>query len=128
MIGRQLRHLYAQAIEQRGAELALINSVQEGLSSKLEMQAIYDLVGDRLRDTFNAQVVMISQYDPLTNRVFHHYAIERGQHLHIQGWQPIDSSRGTIVRTRSPFMIGEEEIIRVVTAGKMRVVPGTRAA
>jgi serine phosphatase RsbU (regulator of sigma subunit) len=118
-------NLYAQAIERRAAELALINSVQEGLSSKLEMQAIYDLVGDKLRDTFNAQVVMISQYDPLANRIFHHYAIERGQHLHIQGWQPIDTSRSAIVRTRSPFMIGEEEIIRVVTAGKMRVVPGT---
>lgn len=52
---------YALAMEQRSAELALINSVQEGLSSKLEMQAIYDLVGDSLRDTFNAQVVMISR-------------------------------------------------------------------
>ena len=35
--------------EERAAELAIINSVQEGLASKLEMQAIYDLVGDKLR-------------------------------------------------------------------------------
>jgi serine phosphatase RsbU (regulator of sigma subunit) len=117
--------LYAQFVEQRASELALINSVQEGLSSKLDMQSIYDLVGDKLRDTFNAQVVMISQYDPVTNRIFHHYAIERGQHLHIPGWQPIDSSRAEIVRTRKPFMINMEEIVRVVNAGKMHVVPGT---
>jgi serine phosphatase RsbU (regulator of sigma subunit) len=117
--------LYARFVEQRASELALINSVQEGLSSKLDMQSIYDLVGDKLRDTFNAQVVMISQYDPATRRVFHHYAIERGQHLHIQGWQPIDSSRAEIVRTRKPFMINLDEIMRVVGAGKMRVVPGT---
>jgi len=74
---------YAHGLEQRAVELALINSVQEGLSSKYEMQAIYDLVGDKLRATFNAQIVMISQYDSQTNKIFNHYAIERGQHLHI---------------------------------------------
>ncbi len=118
-------NLYAQAMQQRSAELALINSVQEGLSSKLEMQAIYDLVGDKLRDTFDAQVVMISQYDPATNKIFHHYAIERRQHIHAHGWHPIDSSRLEIVRTGRPFMINLEEIVRVVNAGKMQVIPGT---
>ena len=72
---------YARGLEQRVVELALINSVQEGLSSKYEMHAIYGLVGDKLRDTFNAHVVMISQYDPQTNKIYHHYAIESGQHL-----------------------------------------------
>ena len=43
--------------EQRAAELAIINSVQEGLASKLDMQAIYDLVGDKIRDIFDAQDV-----------------------------------------------------------------------
>ena len=117
--------LYAQCVEQRASELELINSVQEGLSSKLDMQSIYDLVGDKLRDTFNAQVVMISQYDPTLKKIFHHYAIEKGQHLHIQGWQPLDSSRGEIIRTRRPFMINAEEILRVLSDGRMKVVPGT---
>ena len=35
--------------EERNAELAIINSVQEGLASKLDMQAIYDLVGDKVQ-------------------------------------------------------------------------------
>lgn len=116
---------YARVIGERAAELALINTVQQGLSSKLEMQAIYDLVGDILRDTFNAQVVMISSYDPQTAMIFHHYAIERGLHLQIPGWNPIDSSRAEIVRTRQPFMINLDEIIRVVADGRMHVVPGT---
>jgi serine phosphatase RsbU (regulator of sigma subunit) len=119
-------HEYAQLFRQHEAEFALINSVQEGLSSRLEMQSIYDLVGDKLRDTFNAQVVMISQYDPQTNMVFHHYAIESGRHLHIPDWLPIDSSRLEIVRTRKPFMINLAEIIRLVEASKMQVVPGTQ--
>jgi serine phosphatase RsbU (regulator of sigma subunit) len=114
-----------ECLEQRSVELALINSVQEGLSSKYEMQAIYDLVGDKLRDTFNAQIVMISQYDPHTDRIFHHYAIERGQHLHIPGWSPIDASRAKVVRTKAPVMINEQEILDLLAAEKMKVVPGT---
>ena len=116
---------YARCVKQRAAELALINSVQEGLSSRLDMQGIYDLVGDKLRDTFDAQVVMISRYDPAAQKIFHHYAIERGQHLQIQGWQPLDTSRAEIIRTRKPFMINQAEIIKVVNAGMMQVVPGT---
>lgn len=116
---------YEQCLEQRSVELALINSVQEGLSSKYEMQAIYDLVGDKLRDTFNAQVVMISQYDEHTNRIYHHYAIERGQHLHIPGWSPIDASRAKIVFTKKPLMINQSEINALVDNQKMKVVPGT---
>ena len=45
--------------EQRAQELAIINSVQEGLASKLDMQAIYDLVGDKIQSMFNAQSVII---------------------------------------------------------------------
>ena len=114
-----------QCLEQRSVELALINSVQEGLSSKYEMQAIYDLVGDKLRDTFNAQVVMISQYDEQTNRIYHHYAIEKGKHLHIPGWSPIDVSRAKVVRTKANVMINAQEILDLLTSQKMKVVPGT---
>ncbi|MRR30820.1 GAF domain-containing protein, partial [bacterium] len=70
-------------------------------------------------------VVMISQYDPATNRVFHHYAIERGRHLRIEGWQPIDTSRLRIVQTAKPYMINQDEIIEVLGLGKMKVIPGT---
>jgi len=116
---------YAHSLKQRAVELALINSVQEGLSSNYEMQAIYNLVGDKLRDTFNAQVVMISQYDPQADKILHHYAIERGQHLHIPGWHPIDVSREKVVRTKKPVMINQYEIMDLLDTRKMAVVPGT---
>ena len=45
---------------QRNAELALINSVQEAIAGELDSQAIYDAVGDRIRDVFDAQVVSIA--------------------------------------------------------------------
>jgi len=118
--------LYALCADQRAAELELINSVQSGLAGRQDMHAIYDLVGDILRATFNAQVVMISEYDPATRTIFHHYANELGEHLHIQGWHPIDVSRAKVIRTRKPVMINEAYILKLLDTGKMRVIPGTQ--
>lgn len=44
--------------EQRAAELAIINSVQSGLASQLDMQAIYELVDDKIREIFDANTVV----------------------------------------------------------------------
>ncbi len=49
---------------QRSAELTLVNDVQRGLAERLEMQAMYDLVGDRIQEIFDAQVVDIGIVDP----------------------------------------------------------------
>ncbi len=68
---------------------------------------------------------MISQYDPSTNQIYHHYAIERGQHLHIAGWHPIDSSRLQIVKTGKPYMINLEKIMHLLEKEEMHIVPGT---
>ncbi len=35
--------------EQRTGELSVINSVQEGLAKELDMQGIYDMIGDRVQ-------------------------------------------------------------------------------
>src|SRR5438045_37117 len=48
---------------QRNAELALINSVQDALAGELELQAIYDDVGDEIQAVFDAQVVDIAVHD-----------------------------------------------------------------
>src|SRR2546430_14543528 len=38
--------------EQRAAELAIINSVQQSLAAGLNMQGIYEAVGDKIRAAF----------------------------------------------------------------------------
>src|SRR5205085_8275660 len=62
----------ARAIEetrQRNAELALINSVQEAIAGELDQQAIYDVVGDRIQEIFDAQGTSISTLDDVTGVV-----------------------------------------------------------
>ena len=38
--------------EQRNAELAVINSVQESLVAQMDMKSIYELVGEKIRNIF----------------------------------------------------------------------------
>src|SRR5665647_1781787 len=94
-----------QELVEREAELALINSVQLALASRLDVQAIYNLVGDKIRDIFDSQVVMISTYDPQTETIEHRYAIERGEHIFAPGSYPIRGFRTQIVQTRQPVLV-----------------------
>ena len=67
---------------QRNAELALINSVQDAIAGELETQAIYDAVGDKIQEIFDAQVVQIDTLDEATGLMHFPYVIERGERLH----------------------------------------------
>jgi sigma-B regulation protein RsbU (phosphoserine phosphatase) len=67
--------------QQRNAELAIINSVQHGLASKLDMQAIYELVGEKIRATFNAQIVNIVTYERDTQLMRGRYFFENDEVL-----------------------------------------------
>ncbi len=69
--------------EQRAAELAIINSVQQGLSSQLEIQAIYDLVGDKIHEIFDAHIVMLVTIDHEKKRQQYPYTLENGKRLHF---------------------------------------------
>jgi hypothetical protein len=63
--------------EQRNAELAVINSVQDGLVREMDMQGIYELVGEKIREIFNAQLIDIVTYDPEANLIEDRYSYEK---------------------------------------------------
>jgi len=58
----ELQASNAQA-EQRAAELAIINSIQQGMAAELNFQAIIDLVGDKLREVFKTGDIAIARRD-----------------------------------------------------------------
>jgi len=67
--------------EDRAAELAVINSVQEGLASKLEMKEIYELVGEKLREIFKQVDLSIGVYDHETDLLSVPHVVERGRRI-----------------------------------------------
>ena len=87
---------------QRNAELALINSVQDALAGELELQAIYDVVGDKLQEIFDAQVVDIAIYDEPSGLLHFPYMIERGERLHRRP-MPVIGFRKHVMETREPL-------------------------
>jgi serine phosphatase RsbU (regulator of sigma subunit) len=114
----------AQELAEREAELAIINSVQQGLASNLDVQAIYNLVGDKIRDIFNYQVVMISTYDPATDTMEHRYAFERGEHIYAPGRYPVRGFRTQIVQTRQPVLVNTN-VAKLARRLGQPTIPGT---
>ena len=112
-------------LAQREAELQIINSVQLGLAEHLDVQSIYDLVGDKIRDIFHAEVVMISTYDKQTATIEHRYAIERGERIIAPGRHPIRGFRTLVVETRAPVLVSTNVEPGLRSAGE-GPLPGTR--
>ena len=97
--------------EQRTAELAVINSVQEGLAKELDMQGIYNLVGDRVQNLFNAQTVIIGSFD-LENKIEHfNYLIEEGKNVKAES-RPINKMRQLLIDKKKTIYIATEEQAR----------------
>jgi signal transduction histidine kinase/CheY-like chemotaxis protein/putative methionine-R-sulfoxide reductase with GAF domain len=68
--------------ESRNAELAVINSIQQGLANKLDLQGVIDLVGDRLRQVFDAPMVFIMLLDRTRDVVSYPYVVDYGGRFH----------------------------------------------
>ena len=83
-----------QMLDQRNAELAVINSVQDGLAKELDIQGIYDMVGDKVQTLFNAQAVIISTFDSTCNTEFFNYIFENGEKVKIEP-RPVSKLRRT---------------------------------
>ena len=109
--------------EDRAAELAIINSVQQGLASKLDMQAIYELVGDKLCEVFDSQDMDIRLYDPKTGLVEYPYMRDHGEHLKVDPTPLLGISK-QVIETRQPLMVNEQMAERMQEMGSI-VIEGT---
>jgi PAS domain S-box-containing protein len=112
-----------QETQQRNAELGLINSVQESIAGELDQQAIYDVVGEKLREVFDAQVVSISVYDEATGMLTFPYVIERGERLHEEP-MPLIGFRKHVIETRDPLLLEEVTPEVLEQYGNPRVLSG----
>ena len=92
--------------DQRAAELAIINSVQEGLASQLDMQQMYELVGDKIQEIFDAQVVDIALFDLASGIATYPYTIEKGVRFPDVP-TPINGLTRLVMETRSPLLIND---------------------
>ncbi len=121
----ETRRLLGEA-DQRAAELAIINSVQAGLASQLDMQAIYDLVGDQIHATFDTHVVDIATYDPATDLLHFPYSIERGVRSYDPP-MPLFGFRRHVIETGEPLRIDDVAAEAGPYQNPMAVISGEAA-
>jgi GAF domain-containing protein/DNA-binding response OmpR family regulator len=111
--------------EQRAAELAIINSVQQALAAELNMQGIYDAVGDKIREIFRQADMGIRIYDPQTHLIHYPYFYESGQRIVIESTPLSDKGFAAhVLRTRETVVINENMEHEVKKYGSS-ILPGT---
>ena len=109
--------------EQRNAELAVINSVQQGITGSLDFQGIVDLVGDKLREIFATGDISIRWYDATNDRILYLYEFEHGVRLHAEPRPPSKSRMWQrLLHTRKPVVRGTRAELETMGLGTM---PGT---
>jgi signal transduction histidine kinase/DNA-binding response OmpR family regulator len=109
----------------RAAELAIINSVQSGLASKLDARSIYELVGEKLRELFDSQGISIVTFDADADLRRYAYLIERGRRhevpdstISVLGWH--------MIRTAKPCLVNDRVAEQLAELGvQQTTVPGT---
>ena len=93
--------------DERAAELALINEVQRGLAEKLDMQAMYDLVGDKIQEIFDAQGVDIEVLNEATGLIEFPYSVEKGHRLYDEP-MGVFGIRKHVIETKAPLLINRD--------------------
>jgi signal transduction histidine kinase/CheY-like chemotaxis protein len=110
-------------VSQRAAELAVINSVQEGLAKELDMQGIYDLVGNRICELFDTQTVIIRTLDHSAQQENWQYAIEKGIRIYSDP-RPFNWANKLMMETKQPLLINKEYSQTALQYGSPGVTKG----
>ena len=111
-------------LAQRSGELALVNSIQQGMAARLEFRAIIQLVGDKLRELFASGDVNIVWWDDKTDMVQAVYRYEHNVPLPLPPARQLrpDEPIGQILRTRQVGVLNTRE---EQTALGISPLPGT---
>ena len=111
---------------QRAAEMAVINSIQQGIAAELDFQAIVDLVGDKLREVLKTEDIGIRWVDMKTGLVHFLYEYEHGQRLQIRRHRHCRGGRAKRCARRSPRLSSIQRLNSWRSG--VSVVPGTDQA
>ena len=84
----------------------------------MNLQGIYDTVGDKIREVFHNSDMGIRIYDPTTNLIFFPYTFENGKRITIEPQKFTEKmdSAAHVFKTRKTLVINEniEEVIKKV--------------
>ena len=94
---------------QRVAELATVNSVGQALAGHLDLDALIELVGDRLQETFEADIVYVALLDEASGRIDFPYFYELGERRHEPPIVYGEGLTSSIIESDEPLLLNTAE-------------------
>ena len=98
-----------EELNQRVDELAILNSVGEAMAKTLDVKTVTKIVGDKVRDIFNADAVSINLLEPSSRLIHPIYEFDKGEGGYIDYMQPFALGKGLnskVIQSRQPLLLG----------------------
>jgi signal transduction histidine kinase/CheY-like chemotaxis protein/tetratricopeptide (TPR) repeat protein len=105
------------AVEQRAADLEVINRVGQALAGHLDVDVLIEVVGDTLRDTFKAENLYVALYDPHTELIHFPYNIDDNRRVAGETLPFGSGMVSEILRTREPQLVNRNFSGRMAELG-----------
>ena len=93
--------------ERRVAELVALNDISQAVTAQLDLDAVLELVGEKIGALFNVEVVLICVLDPIAQLVHAPYFRVRGERLYSEPMQLGVGLSSVVMRSRRPLLIDE---------------------
>ncbi len=104
----ETRRLLAETAA-RNHELAAINDVQQGLARQLDVDAVIELAGDRLREIFHAGNLAIFRWDAAARLAHPVYVVQAGERIELPPFEPRpDSPMMRALATKQPLVANRQ--------------------
>ena len=98
-------------LREREAELAIVNEVGQALAQQLDLNAIGELVGERLSETFPGKGLFVAFYDATSNVISFPYEVQigNGKRYHTDPMPVETGLTGKVIRTRKTLLVRSHE-------------------
>jgi PAS domain S-box-containing protein len=94
---------------QRVAELATVNSVGQALASQLDLGPLIELVGEQVRETFDADIAYVALHDEGAGRIDFAYHYETGDRTAPAALEFGEGLTSRILESREPLLLNRKE-------------------
>jgi GAF domain-containing protein len=109
---------------QRVNELSAIAEISNILTTQLDLKAIINSVGDKVRELFGVRDLYIALYDPRTSTLEFPYLVEGGRQTTIPAVPLGEGLSSIVIHNRQPVLINRDAPLRVRELGaRMTGVP-----
>jgi PAS domain S-box-containing protein len=108
--------------QRRLNELATVNVISQVTASQIELDALIQLAGEKLRQVLNVHGVFIALYDPKSNFISFPYWWVRDEVVQVPTFPLGSGLFSSVIRNRQPLVINNDYVHRSVELGVIRPI------